>query len=211
MTIDRAGGSRIHKASWPPPRPPRELSRSNSWASALAPTWLVPAWTAIAWGQGQACSVAEGGYGQRPCRDLNLAGRPAAVTPPTSSSLIPWTQRLFVMGSARLFDRRVEDELTFWRHRSGMPPPPWACASGPPGTRLRLGSARAPKASAWPATPPSAVDLVRAANAALRATSRPAPTLPRPRAGLGHDGARGLLRPCGGVLLDQTALQRAAG
>ena len=43
-------------------------------------SWLVPALTAVAWGQGQACTVAEGGY-DTILQDLNrLAAEPR---PPT--------------------------------------------------------------------------------------------------------------------------------
>jgi FkbH-like protein len=126
-------------------------------------SWLVPAVTAVAWGQGQDCSVAEGGY-DNILQDLNrLAAERRA---PDVVVLIPWTHRLF--GGSGPVDERVEDELAFWRHA-------WEVA-GRMGSRVvQVGyDWMSPGAEGYglAGEPGSPVDLVRAANAALR-RSRP--------------------------------------
>ena len=154
--IDRAGWF-IHKARSAGPSDKGMLQVQL--LGQCTTNWLVPALTAIAWGQGQPCSVAEGGY-DNVLQDLNrLAALPSA---PDVVVLIPWTQRL--LGGSPAVDRRVEDELTFWRHA-------WDVAASM-GTRvLQVGYDWInPGAEGYglAGDPGSAVDLVRAANAALR-------------------------------------------
>ena len=127
-------------------------------------SWLVPAVTAIAWGQGQACSVAEGGY-DNVLQDLNrLAAEQRA---PDVVVLIPWTQRLF--GGSGPVDQQVEDQLGFWRHA-------WEIA-GRMGSRvLQVGydwMSLGAQGYGLAGEPGSPVDLVRAANAALRRNRPP--------------------------------------
>jgi len=127
-------------------------------------TWLVPALTAVAWGQGQACWVAEGGY-DTILQDLNrLAAEQRA---PEVVVLIPWTQRL--LGGSGPLGERVEDELTFWRHA-------WE-AAGRMGSRvLQVGyDWVSPGAGGYglAGEPGSSVELIRAVNAGLR-QNRPA-------------------------------------
>ncbi len=122
-------------------------------------TWLLPAVTAIAWGQGQACSVTEAGY-DTILQDLNrLSAEPKG---PDVVVLIPWTQRL--SGGSGSVAERVEDELAFWRHA-------WE-AAGRMGSRiLQVGyDWMSPGAEGFglAGETGSPVDLVRAANAALR-------------------------------------------
>ena len=159
--IDRAGGF-IHKARAATPAAKGTLQVQL--LGQCTTNWLVPALTAIAWGQGQACSVAEGGY-DNVLQDLNrLAALPPA---PDVVVLIPWTQRLLA-GSAPV-DRRVEDELTFWRHA-------WDAAAAMGARVLQVGyDWISPGAEGFglAGDPASAVDLVRAANAGLRARLRP--------------------------------------
>ncbi len=104
-------------------------------------SWLVPALTAVAWGQRQACKIAEGGY-DTVLQDLNrLADEPQA---PNVIVLVPWAQRLF--GSSGPVEDRVEDELTFWRHawdlvgRMGSRrPASWLRLDEPRGRRIWTG------------------------------------------------------------------------
>ena len=122
-------------------------------------SWLVPAVTAIAWGQGQACSITEAGY-DTILQDLNrLSAEPKG---PDVVVLIPWTQRL--SGGSGSVAERVEDELTFWRHA-------WE-AAGRMGSRiLQVGyDWMSPGAEGFGLAGETGgpVDLVRAANAALR-------------------------------------------
>jgi FkbH-like protein len=122
-------------------------------------SWLVPALTAVAWGQGQACSVAEGGY-DNVLQDLNRLA--VAQHAPDVVVLIPWTQRLF--GGSGPGDERVEDELTFWRHA-------WEVAGRMGARLLQVGyDWMTPGAEGYglAGEPGNPVDLVRAANAALR-------------------------------------------
>jgi FkbH-like protein len=122
-------------------------------------SWLVPALTAVAWGQGQACSVAEGGY-DNVLQDLARceAGGPA----PDVVALIPWTHRL--TGGSASTEGRVEDELAFWRHA-------WGAAARMGSRVLQLGyDWMTPGAEGYglAGDPGGPVDLVRAANAAIR-------------------------------------------
>jgi FkbH-like protein len=122
-------------------------------------SWLVPALTAVAWGQGQVCSVAEGGY-DNVLQDLNRLA--VAQHAPDVVVLIPWTQRLF--GGSGPGDERVEDELTFWRHA-------WEVAGRMGARLLQVGyDWMTPGAEGYglAGEPGNPVDLVRAANAALR-------------------------------------------
>jgi FkbH-like protein len=127
-------------------------------------SWLVPALTAVAWGQGQVCSVAEGEY-DNVLQDLN---RLAVAQPaPDVVVLIPWTQRLF--GGSGPGDERVEDELTFWRHA-------WEVAGRMGARLLQVGyDWMTPGAEGYglAGEPGNQVDLVRAANAALRQNRPP--------------------------------------
>jgi FkbH-like protein len=127
-------------------------------------SWLVPAMTAIAWGQGHACDVTEGGY-DNVLQDLaRLGAEPEA---PDVVVLVPWTQRLG--GGAGPVERRVEDELAFWRHA-------WD-AAGRMGARiLQVGyDWMGPGAEGFglAGEPGHAVDLARAVNAALRRNRPP--------------------------------------
>ena len=153
--------------------------------------------TAVAWGHGQACSVAEGGY-DTVLQDLEHLA--AHASPPHVVVLIPWTQRL--AGGSGTVAERVEDELAFWRHA-------WDAAArmgpGPP-ARLRLDDARRRRVR------PGRRARRRRRPRPRRLRRHPTPPaarllLPRPRDGLRHDGPRGVLRPPP-LLLDQAALQR---
>jgi FkbH-like protein len=122
-------------------------------------SWLVPALTAVAWGQGQDISVAEGGY-DTILQDLE---RMAAQGPaPDVVVLIPWTQRL--TGGSGSVSERVEDELAFWRRA-------WDAAARMGARVLQLGyDWMTPGAGGYglAGEPGGPVDLARAATAALR-------------------------------------------
>jgi FkbH-like protein len=127
-------------------------------------SWLVPAVTAIAWGDGQACAVAEGGY-DTVLQDLNrLAAEPR---PPDVIVLIPWALRLF--GGSGSVNERVEDELTFWRHA-------WDVASGMGSRVIQVGydwMGTGAEGYGMAGEPGSPVNLVRATNAVLRQNRPP--------------------------------------
>jgi FkbH-like protein len=154
--VDRAGRF-IIKTRAGAPEPPGSL-RVHLLGQCTT-SWLVPALTAVAWGQGQDCSVAEGGY-DTVLQDLEqLAARLPA---PQVVVLIPWTQRLNG-GSGPVADR-VEDELAFWRHA-------WDAAARMGARVLQLGyDWMTPGAAGFglAGEPGGPVDLARAASAAIR-------------------------------------------
>jgi len=87
-------------------------------------SWLVTSLTAVAWGQGVATVVTEGGY-DTILQDLGALSpeqeRPDAVV------LLPWQARL--LAENRPIAERVADELAFWRQA-------WGLVTGRLGSRL---------------------------------------------------------------------------
>ncbi len=127
-------------------------------------SWLVPAMTAVAWGQGQVVSVTEGGY-DTILQDLEMMA--AKGSGPDVVVLIPWTQRL--MGNTGSTEERVADELAFWRRA-------WDVAARMGSRVIQVGyDWMAPGAEGFglAGEPGGIVELTRAANAALR-RERPA-------------------------------------
>ena len=115
--IDRAG-SFIQKALKDAPQT-RETMRVQLLGQCTV-SWLVPAVTAVAWGQARTCSVAEGGY-DNVLQDINRLE--AEERAPDVVVLIPWTQRLF--GASGLFESGSRVSLhSGGRH--GRPPGGWA-------------------------------------------------------------------------------------
>jgi FkbH-like protein len=159
--IDRAGRF-IQKARADNPSAPETL-RVHLLGQCTT-SWLLPALTAVAWGQGQVCSASEGGY-DSVLQDISRMAAEERATDVVV--LIPWTQRLF--GGAGSTGDRVEDELAFWRHA-------WE-AAGRMGARvLQVGyDWMTPGAEAYglAGEAGTAVALVRAANAALRQNRPP--------------------------------------
>ncbi len=154
--VDRAGRFLI-KARASAPEPPGSLRVLL--LGQCTTSWLVPALTAVAWGHGQACSVAEGGY-DTVLQDLEHLA--AHASPPHVVVLIPWTQRL--AGGSGTVAERVEDELAFWRHA-------WDAAARAGARILQLGyDWMTPGAAGFglAGEPGGAVDLARAASAAIR-------------------------------------------
>ena len=154
--VDRAGRFLI-KARAAAPEPPGAL-RVHLLGQCTT-SWLVPALTAVAWGHGQPCSVAEGGY-DTVLQDLEQLA--AQASPPHVVVLIPWTQRLG--GGSGSVAERVEDELAFWRHA-------WDAAARVGARILQLGyDWMTPGAAGFglAGEPGGAIDLARAATAAIR-------------------------------------------
>jgi FkbH-like protein len=122
-------------------------------------SWLLPAVTAFAWGQGHLCSLSEGGY-DTILQDLTrLSADPRG---PDVVVLLPWTQRL-IDGAAPLAER-LEGELSFW-HRA------WEIAGGMRSRILQVGyDWMTPGALGFglAGEPESPVEIVRAANSRLR-------------------------------------------
>ena len=125
-------------------------------------SWLVPALSAMAWAEGVAALVSEGGY-DNVLQDLST--HPAGAQRPDVVVLLPWSQRLLSGPCPAL--ERIASELAFWGQA-------WNLIAG------RLGSRLIQIGYDW-VTPGAAghclagrsdgpVDLVRAMNAGLRRT-----------------------------------------
>jgi hypothetical protein len=74
-------------------------------------SWLVPALTAVAWGQSIPLLVTEGGY-DTVLQDL-MTQNPAEGASSKVVALLPWNRRLLEgSGSA---EERIDEQLNFWR------------------------------------------------------------------------------------------------
>ncbi len=122
-------------------------------------SWLVPAVTAVGWGQGITSDVEEGGY------DLvlqDLTRLSASSEPPGVVVLFPWNNRL-LNGSAPAGDR-VADERAFWIQA-------WEIAGRMGARVLQVGydwMAPGAEGYALAAETGGTIDLIRSVNAAIR-------------------------------------------
>jgi FkbH-like protein len=122
-------------------------------------SWLIPAVTAVGWGESQICAVTEGGY-DTVLQDLERMA--AEDSAPDVVVLIPWIQRL--TGGAGAAAERVENELAFWRHA-------WDLAARMGSRVLQVGyDWMTPGAEGYclSGEPGGAVGVIRAATEALR-------------------------------------------
>ena len=75
-------------------------------------TWLGPALTAVAWGDGRALEVSDGAY-DNVIQELLAAESPSQSTDVVV--LVPWNSRLLYGKSGRSASERVAEEYEFWR------------------------------------------------------------------------------------------------
>ncbi len=124
-------------------------------------SWLVPGLTASAWGQGVSLDVSDGEY-DNVIQELMAIGPDA---PPQVVVLLPWNAHL-LHADPRTAGQRIDDEVAFWKQA-------WQLVSERTGARLiqvgydwlRPGAGGLHLGGG----PGGDIDLVRRANAALRA------------------------------------------